>query len=80
MRGLMLNNLTGTERTEMEMLLQNAQKVIKLITEKATADYDRAFKSATSDLNNPNWALKQAFYQGVKKGLTILEDYAIIKE
>lgn len=79
MRNLMLNGLTGAERDDMLALLENAQKIINLICKRAEEDLERQEESFTNDLDNPNWALKQAYLQGYKKGLTKIKDYAIIK-
>jgi len=79
MRSLMLNGLTGSERKDMEALLENAQRVIKLICKKAQEDFQSSEQSANDDFSNPNWALRQAYLQGYKKGLTDIEKYAILK-
>lgn len=64
----------------MEELIEVAQPLLKLIKKCCEDDYNKLDKISDDDFDNPNWAIKRAYKDGLKRGLTILSEYVIIRD
>lgn len=72
---ILLNGLTGKDRTDMEDAIRRASVFIKAVKEKI----DKELSTDTDpDFDSPSWAYKQAYQLGYRKGLTKLLKYAIL--
>ena len=68
------------DKKNIQQLIEVAQPLLKLIQRCCEDDYAKYDKIADEDFKNPNWAIEQAYKIGLKKGLTILSEYVIIKD
>lgn len=80
MRNKVLYKVSSKERQKMVELIEVAQPLLQLIKKKCLEDYDKFDKVDDEDFKNPNWAIEQAYKLGVKKGLTMLSEYVIIRD
>jgi len=69
---------TNKEKEDIQSLIRIAQPLLKIIKQCCEEDYEKADKIREEDFDCPNWALKRAFQDGLKKGLTKLSEYVII--
>lgn len=79
----MLNKVLCKVKSEQDKkaireLIDVAQPLLRLIEQCCKDDYDKYDKVSDEDFKNPNWAIEQAYKLGLKKGLTMLSEYAII--
>lgn len=59
-------------------MMTEAQPLLIKLKQCIEEDMDKLDIIKDEDFDNPSWALKQAYKQGVKKGLTKLLEYVII--
>lgn len=60
-------------------LIRDAQPLLIKLKECIEEDMNKLDIVHDEDFDNPSWALKQAYKQGLKKGLTKLSEYVIIR-
>lgn len=65
-------------KKEFEKLLRDAKPLLETLQGMLDKEFEKLEVIQDEDFDNPSWALKQAYKQGIKKGLTILRDYGII--
>lgn len=69
---------TRKDKEAMSELITVSQPLLRLIKQCCDEDYEKADKISEDDFDCPNWALKRAYQDGLKKGLTKLSEYVII--
>lgn len=78
----MLNKLlcrvNKDEREYYKRLCDNAQPLLIKLQEMLDEDFARLDIINDEDFDNPSWAIKRAYKDGIKKGLTKLKEYGII--
>lgn len=66
------------DKENVKGLINSAQPLLKLLKQCVEEDLAQADKFVESDLDSPSFAVKMAYREGLKKGLTKLLEYVII--
>ena len=78
MQNRLLCRTKPEERKSVEGLINSAQPLLILLKQCVEEDLAQADKFIESDLDCPSFAVKMAYREGLKKGLTKLLEYVII--
>lgn len=79
MQNKLLCKLPAAERKKMTELVEVSQPLLKLILERCSEDIKKLGETTEADFDSPSWAFKRAYRDGLIKGLTMLQDYVIIR-
>lgn len=74
----LLSNKTAAEKKDLKELMVISKPLLKAILEALEKDIEETEVTDLKDFDAPSWALKTAYKQGLKKGLTKLKEYVII--
>lgn len=81
-RNLLVNGLVGDEREKALQDIKRAKSFLKRLETALQEELSKTESRQTTeeDFDCPSWALKQAYFQGYKRGLTKVLEYAKIKQ
>lgn len=80
MRNRLICRTDPDDRKAVEGLIKQSQPILKLIKKCVEEDLDQVEKFSETDLESSSFAVKMAYREGLKKGLTKLFEYVIIEE
>ncbi len=78
MQNRLLCRTKPEDRKSVEGLINSAQPLLNLLKQCVEEDLAQADKFVETDLDSPSFAVKMAYREGLKKGLTKLSEYVII--